>query len=38
MKVAAFEVKDYELKDFERAKAYGLDISLYADNLSDENI
>lgn len=37
MKVAAFEVKDYELKDFERAGRYGLEVELCADNLTAGN-
>ncbi len=38
MKIAAFEVKEYELKDFERAKDYGLEVALYADNMTAENV
>ncbi len=37
MKIAAFEVKEYELKDFERAGEYGLDVMLCADNLTKDN-
>lgn len=38
MKIAAFEVKDYELKDFERAKEYGLEVDLYAENMCADNV
>lgn len=38
MKIAAFEVKDYELKDFDRAEAYGLDVDLHPENMSAENV
>lgn len=38
MRIAAFEVKDYELKDFEKAGEYGLEIALYPDNMSAENV
>ena len=38
MKIAAFEVKDYELDDFKRADGYGLEVALYADNLTAENV
>ncbi len=38
MKIVAYEVKDYELKDFERAKDFGHDIILCEENLSDENV
>ena len=38
MKIAAFEVKDYELGDFERAKGYGLQADLHAENLTADNV
>lgn len=38
MRIAAFEVKDYELKDFERATGYGLEVDLYPDNMSAQNV
>lgn len=38
MKIAAFEVKDYELKDFEQAENYGLEADLYTDNLTSDNV
>ena len=38
MKIAAFEVKDYELGDFERAKGYGLQADLHPENLTADNV
>ena len=38
MKIAAFEVKDYELGDFERAESFGLQADLHADNLTAGNV
>ncbi len=38
MKVISFETKDYELADFARAKAYGLDVTLDARELSEKSV
>ena len=38
MKIAAFEVQEYELKDFKRAAEYGLDAQLHGELLTKENI
>lgn len=38
MKVASFETKDYEMSDFRRASEYGLDVTLYKEKLTKENV
>ena len=38
MKIAAFEVKDYELPDFAKAKDYGLEAKLYKEDLTKDNV
>lgn len=38
MKIAAFEVRDYEDKDFERASSYGHEASVYRERLSLDTV